>query len=74
MEVQRISCVAAAGLEHRATENVSFHGFVIPKGTSVFRKIVQVGIKVQIGRILKVNKSTGCNEAVHVGILGILLL
>ena len=27
-----MSCVAAAGLEHRATENVPFHGFVIPKG------------------------------------------
>ena len=31
-EVQRLSCVAAAGLEHRATETVEFHGYVIPKG------------------------------------------
>ena len=31
-EVQRISCVAPAGLEHRATETVSFHGYVIPQG------------------------------------------
>ena len=31
-EVQRMSCVAAAGLEHRATENIPFHGFIIPKG------------------------------------------
>ena len=69
-----MSCVAAAGLEHRATENVSFHGFVIPKGTSVFRKIVQVGIKVQIGKILKINKSAGWNKAVQVGSFGILVL
>jgi hypothetical protein len=32
MEVQRLSCVAAAGLEHRATEDVPFHGYIIPKG------------------------------------------
>jgi hypothetical protein len=32
-EVQRMSCVAPAGLEHRATESIPFHGFIIPKGT-----------------------------------------
>ena len=33
-EVQRLSCVAPAGLEHRALEDVPFHGYTIPKGTS----------------------------------------
>ena len=33
-EVQRMSCVAPAGLEHRATESIPFHGFIIPKGTA----------------------------------------
>ena len=28
-----MSCVAPAGLEHRATESIPFHGFIIPKGT-----------------------------------------
>ena len=36
-EVQRMSCVAAAGLEHRATENIPFHGYVIPKGENILR-------------------------------------
>ena len=31
-EVQRLSCVAPAGLEHRAMEDVPFHGYIIPKG------------------------------------------
>ena len=31
-EVQRLSCVAPAGLEHRAIEDVQFHGYTIPKG------------------------------------------
>ena len=33
-EVQRLSCVAPGGLEHRAFEDVQFHGYTIPKGTS----------------------------------------
>ena len=35
---------------------------------------MQVGIKVQVGKILKINKSTGWNKAMQVGILGNLLL
>jgi len=31
-EVQRLSCVAAAGLEHQAVEDIKFHGYTIPKG------------------------------------------
>ena len=36
--------------------------------------IVQVGIKVQVGKISKINNSAGWNKAMQVGILGILLL
>ena len=36
--------------------------------------IVQVGIKVQVGKISKINKSAGWNKAMQVGILGISLL
>jgi hypothetical protein len=32
MEVQRLSCVAPAGLEHRALKDANFHGFFLPKG------------------------------------------
>ena len=39
----------------------------------VFRIIVQVGIKVQVSKISKINKSAGWNKAMQVGILGILL-
>ena len=35
---------------------------------------MQVGIKVQVGKISKINKSAGWNKAVQVGILGILIL
>ena len=42
--------------------------------TLVFQLIVQVGIKVQVGKISKINKSAGWNKAMQVGILGILLL
>jgi len=35
---------------------------------------VQVGIKVQVGKISKINKSAGWNKAMQVGIFGILLL
>ena len=42
--------------------------------TLVSRIIVQVGIKVQVGKISKINKSAGWNKAMQVGILGILLL
>ena len=42
--------------------------------TLVFRKIVQVGIKVQVGKISKINKSAGWLKAIQVGILIILLL
>ena len=44
------------------------------KHTLVSRIIVQVGIKVQVGKISKMNKSAGWNKAMQVGILGILLL
>ena len=36
--------------------------------------IVQVGLKVQVGKISKINKSAGWNKAIQVGILGNLLL
>ena len=42
--------------------------------TLVSRIIVQVGIKVQVSKIWKINKSAGWNEAVQLGILGNLLL
>ena len=42
--------------------------------TLVSRTIGQVGIKVQVGKISKINKSAGWNKAMQVGILGILLL
>ena len=42
--------------------------------TLVSRIIVQVGIKVQVGKISKINKSAGWNKAMQVGILGNLLL
>ena len=42
--------------------------------TLVSRIIVQVGIKVQVGKISKINKSAGWNKAVQVGNLGHLLL
>ena len=43
-------------------------------GTLVSRIIVQVGIKVQVGKISKINKSAGWNKDVQVGIFGNLLL
>ena len=42
--------------------------------TLVSQIIVQVGIKVQVGKISKINKSAGWNKAVQVGILENLLL
>ena len=42
--------------------------------TLVSRIIVQVGIKVQVGKISKINKRAGWNKAMQVGILGILSL
>ena len=42
--------------------------------TLVSRIIVQVGIKLQVGKISKINKSAGWNKAMQVGILGNLLL
>ena len=41
--------------------------------TLVYLIIVQDGINVQDGKILKINKRAGWNKAVQVGILGILL-
>ena len=43
-------------------------------GTLVSRIIVQVGIKVQVGKISKINKSAGWNKAMQVGIFQKLLL
>ena len=31
-EVQRLSCVAPAGLEHRALKDTHLYGYFIPKG------------------------------------------
>ena len=42
--------------------------------TLVSQIIVQVGIKVQVGKISKINKSAGWNKDVQVGIFGNLLL
>ena len=42
--------------------------------TLVSRIIVQVGIKVQVVKISKIDKSAGWNKAVPVGILGNVLL
>ena len=39
--------------------------------TLVSQIIVQLGIKVQVGKISKINKSAGWNKAVQVGIFGI---
>ena len=44
------------------------------KPTLVFWIIVQVWIKVQVGKISKINKSAGWNKALQDGIFGILLL
>ena len=35
---------------------------------------MQVGIKLQVGKILKINKSAGWNKAMQVGNLGNILL
>ena len=42
--------------------------------TLVSRIIVQVGIKVQLDKISKIDKSAGWNKAMQVGILGNLRL
>ena len=36
MEMQRISCVAPSGLEHKALENSVLEGYRIPKGMGIF--------------------------------------
>ena len=42
--------------------------------TLISRIIVQVGIKVQVGKILKTKKSAGWSKTVQAGIYGILSL
>ena len=34
MEIQRVSCVAPGGLEHKLLEDTTFHGYNIKKGTT----------------------------------------
>ena len=38
MEIQRVSCVAPAGLEHRATEDIHFQGYNLKKGWCMWKK------------------------------------
>jgi len=47
MEVQRLSCVAPAGLEHKAMKDVYFHGYFIPKGMNFFLLQSVSGIKTE---------------------------
>jgi hypothetical protein len=45
MEVQRLSCVAPAGLEHRALRDNRLHGYFIPKGPVIS---FDTGLRVRI--------------------------
>ena len=39
MEIQRLSCVAPGGLEHKAMHNTKLQGYDIPEGTMLFYNI-----------------------------------
>jgi len=39
MEIMRITSIVSYGVPHVATEDIDFHGFVIPKGTSVYSSL-----------------------------------